>query len=53
MYYKIVKSGEWYNIVVSSTVTVVDGFLFREDAERYMAHLEAEDAKGVLEQERK
>lgn len=53
MIYKIVQTGKWFNVVVASTDMIEDGFDNREDAERYMAHLEADDAIGVLEQERK
>ena len=48
MIYKIVQTGKWFNVVVDSTNTVEDGFDNREDAERFMAHLEAEDSKHVL-----
>ena len=48
MIYKIVQAGNWFNVVVDSTNRVEDGFDNREDAERYMAHLEAEDSKNVL-----
>ncbi len=53
MIYKIVESGKWYNVVVASTDMIEDGFDNREDAERYMANLEASDSIGILEQERK
>lgn len=47
MIYKIEQDNEWYNVVVIKTNKVEDGFNNREDAERYMAHLEAEDGKHV------
>jgi hypothetical protein len=48
MIWKIVRSGPWYNVVAVSTNKVEDGFDNQEDAERFMAHLEAEDGKDVL-----
>ena len=48
MIWKIVRSGPWYNVVAVSTNKVEDGFDNQEDAERYKAHLEAEDGKDVL-----
>ena len=52
MIYKIVQTGKWFNVVVASTNTIQDGFNNREDAERFMAHLEAEDNKYIFESER-
>jgi len=47
MIWKIVRSGSWFNVVVVSTNKVEDGFNNKEDAERFMAHLEAEDGRDV------
>lgn len=47
MIWKIVRSGPWYNVVAISTNKVEDGFNNKEDAERFVAHLEAEDGKDV------
>ena len=43
----------WFSIIQVIDGKFKDSFDNREDAARFMAHLEAEDAKGVLEQERK
>lgn len=53
MCYKIIQAGQWFNVVIDSDDVVhngiqIDGFNNREDAERYMAHLEAEDSKHAL-----
>ena len=50
---ELVDNKLWFNVVSVSTNETKDGFDNREDAERFMAHLEADDAIGVLEQERK
>ena len=57
MIYSIVRELEdnklWFNVVSVANGEFKDGFDNREDAERFVAHLEADDATGVLEQERK
>ncbi len=53
MLWTIKTDGDWFNVTLVGSNEVEDSFNNREDAERYKAHLEAEDAKGVLEQERK
>ena len=48
MIWKIERSGPWFNVVVVSTNKVEDGFNNKEDAERFVAHLEAEDGRNVI-----
>ena len=50
---ELVDNKLWFNVVSLSTNETKDGFDNQEDAERFMAHLEADDNIGVLEQERK
>lgn len=48
MLWKVVADGKWWNIVTTGTYRVVQGFNNKEDALRYVAHLEEEDSKHLL-----
>tara|TARA_R100000687_G_scaffold44219_1_gene36027 strand:+ start:368 stop:544 length:177 start_codon:yes stop_codon:yes gene_type:complete len=51
MLWKVIRKGKWWNVVIERSNNkqplIVDGFDNQEDAERYKAHLEAEDSKYV------
>ena len=52
MLWTIKTDGDWFNVTLIGNGRVEDSFDNQEDAERYMAHLEAEDAKHVMINER-
>lgn len=47
MIWEIVKSNSWFCVCRITDGEIEDGFTNKEDAERFMAHLEAEDGKDV------
>jgi hypothetical protein len=47
MIWEIVKSNSWFCVCRITDGEIEDGFTNEEDAERFKAHLEAEDGKDV------